>query len=186
MELIFVRHGEGEHTINHDRLHTLHPALTTRGESQAGELQKTWPLASEDLLIVSPTLRTLQTAERWSEGISCSRVVSPAVGPRMFPQKKEWKTLLCDRTLDKDQVSAEFPGFQLTGDRWGEGINEIPEKEFEDVASELIRWCKQQGKDRVFVVTHDGTMTAYRQWIEGDPLTREDFPEETGWIRVKV
>ncbi|MYL50063.1 histidine phosphatase family protein [Halobacillus litoralis] len=186
MELVFVRHGEGEHTEKPDRLHTLHPALTLRGESQARELQGTWPLSSEDLLIVSPTLRTLQTAERWSESIPCRRVVSPALGPRMFPQKKEWKTLPCDRTLRKDQVWADFPGFQLTDEQWEEGINEIPEKEFEDVASELIHWCKQQGKDRVFVVTHDGTMTAYKQWLDGKTLTRKDFPKETGWIRVKV
>ncbi|REJ10892.1 histidine phosphatase family protein [Halobacillus trueperi] len=186
MELVFVRHGEGEHTATPDGLHTLHPALTTRGERQAIKLQETWSLSSEDLLIVSPTIRTLQTAERWTEDISCRRVVSPAVGPRMFPQKKEWKTLPCDRALGKDRVSAEFQDFHLIGERWEEGINDIPEKEFVDVASELIHWCKQQGKDRVFVVTHDGTMTAYRQWIEGKTLTRGDFPKETGWVRVKV
>ncbi|WLR47468.1 histidine phosphatase family protein [Halobacillus litoralis] len=186
MELIFVRHGEGVHTKKPDGLHILHPALTIHGESQARELQQTWPLSSDDLLIASPTVRTLQTAERWSEGIPCRRVVSIAVGPRMFPQKKEWRTLPCDQTLGENQVSAEFPDFHLIDRRWGEGINEIPEEDFGDVASALIHWCKQQGKDRVFVVTHDGTMTAYRQWIEGKTLTREDFPKETGWIRVFI
>ncbi|GEN52806.1 histidine phosphatase family protein [Halobacillus faecis] len=186
MELIFVRHGEGEHTKKPDGLHILHPALTKGGENQAKELQETWPLTSDDLLIVSPTVRTLQTADIWSEDIPCRRVVSPAVGPRMFPQKKKWRTLPCDRTLGEKQVSAEFPDFHLIGERWEAGINEIPEENFGDVASELIHWCKQQAKDRVFVVTHDGTMTAYRQWIEGRILTREDFPKETGWIRLRV
>lgn len=187
MELVFLRHGQGEHTESPGGLHTLHPVLTTHGKSQAEKLRKSWPLSSEDLLIISPTVRTLQTAERWSEGIPCTKVVTPAVGPRMFPQKKEWKTLPCDRVLSKDRVSAEYPDVYLWGERWSpEGINQIPEIEFTDIASGLIKWCKQQGKDRVFVVTHDGTMTAYRQWIEGEALTRKDFPEETGWVRVKL
>ncbi|WP_242517755.1 hypothetical protein [Halobacillus sp. GSS1] len=88
--------------------------------------------------------------------------------------------------MTKDWVAEEFPDFHLGGKRWAEGINEIAEKEFVDVASELIHWCKQLEKDRVFVVTHDGTMTAYRQWMERRTLTREDFPKEAGWIRMNV
>ncbi|WP_237417452.1 histidine phosphatase family protein [Halobacillus litoralis] len=115
MELVFVRHGEGEHTEKPDRLHNLHPELTIRGENQARKLQETWPLVSEDFLIVSPTVRTLQTAAHWSEGIPCRVMVNPAVGPRMFPQKKEWEILPCDQILTKDRVAGEFPDFHLGG-----------------------------------------------------------------------
>ncbi|MGC4379413.1 hypothetical protein WD019_21270 [Fictibacillus sp. Mic-4] len=47
-------------------------------------------------------------------------------------------------------------------------------------------WCKKFNKERIFIVTHDGTITAYRQFLMGEQLTRDDFLEETGWIKITV
>lgn len=103
MKLIFIRHGEGEHTkCIPESLHTSHPSLTSKGREQAEQLNRKWQLSQDDLIIISPTIRTIETALIWSEGVDCAKVVDPRVGPRMFPVKPEWTTLPCDRRLESD------------------------------------------------------------------------------------
>ena len=187
MEVVFIRHGQGEHTLDiPDSLHIVNPELTKAGEDQARSLRAEWPLSSEDIIVTSPTTRTLQTASIWSQVSDSTKYVTPWIGPRMFPQKQDWRTLPCDRILQKKKMSVRFPGFHGIGGRWKEGINTIPEADFEKVASHFIEWCKRQGKKRVFVVTHDGTMTSYRAFLRGENLTREDFPKEIGWMKEQV
>ncbi|WP_240051001.1 histidine phosphatase family protein [Metabacillus litoralis] len=58
MELIFIRHGQGEHTLNIPQsLHKGDPALTSNGLLQAKGLAKEFPLSEDDILIVSPLRR---------------------------------------------------------------------------------------------------------------------------------
>lgn len=86
MKLIFVRHGEGEHTTNlPDSLRTNHPYLTNKGREQALLLQENLPLCESDVLIASPTVRTIQTAALWSGQVACMKVVHPYISPRIFP-----------------------------------------------------------------------------------------------------
>ena len=74
MKLIFVRHGEGEHTKDLPAsLKVLHPPLTDEGRNQAGFIQYNVPLQETDILIASPTIRTLQTAAIWSEKVACQK-----------------------------------------------------------------------------------------------------------------
>ncbi len=63
---------------------------------------------------------------------------------------------------------------------WDEGINTISEKEFGARADEFINWCYTLKTERICIVSHDGTITAYRQYLQKQELTREDFLEETG------
>lgn len=187
MEFVFIRHGQGEHTLDiPDSLHIVKPELTKAGEGQARSLREEWPLSSEDIIVTSPTTRTLQTASIWSQGSDSTKYVTPWVGPRMFPQKQEWSTLPCDRILEKKETNVHFPDFHIIGNQWKYGINTIPEGDFEKVASQFIEWCKNQEKKRVFVVTHDGTMTSYRAFLRGEKLTRDDFPKEIGWMKEQV
>lgn len=60
----------------------------------------------------------------------------------------------------------------------------LPENEFIKLAEKFIIWCKKLQRERVYIVSHDGTITSYRQIISGKNLTREDFPKETGWFVV--
>lgn len=74
MKLVFVRHGEGEHTKDLPAsLQMLNPSLTDEGRNQAGFIQFNVPLQKTDILIASPTLRTLQTAAIWSEKVACQK-----------------------------------------------------------------------------------------------------------------
>jgi broad specificity phosphatase PhoE len=88
MEIVFIRHGHGEHLLDYpNQLNALHPGLTAKGEDQVKRLRGRLTLAAGDLIIASPTKSTIQTA-RILTG-SSRLYVSPLVGPRMFPQNPE-------------------------------------------------------------------------------------------------
>ncbi|SEQ94505.1 Broad specificity phosphatase PhoE [Virgibacillus subterraneus] len=189
MELVFIRHGQGEHTLDlPESLHTSDPALTDEGIIQAKTLKRQFPLSQSDVIIISPIRRTLQTAQIWSEGIKCQKIVSPLVSPRMFPQKTEGQTLPCDEILTKGVIKDHFTDFhleeELSNEWWSKGINKLPEREFKIIAEFFLKWCRHFGNKRIYIVSHDGTITSYRQLITGVELTRNDFPKETGFLKV--
>ncbi|EOW9529623.1 histidine phosphatase family protein [Bacillus cytotoxicus] len=184
-EPFFVRHGQGVHTKNVPvSLQIEHPYLTTEGKQQTLLLRKSLPLNENDVLIVSPTLRTLQTAEIWSSQVFCRKITHPCISPRIFPYRKEARTLPCDQLLNRELIQKLFPNF-LVGDSKNnllrkEGINTILEQDFMNIADECIKWCYTLHANRICLVSHDGTITAYRQYLQKKILTREDFLEETG------
>ncbi|WP_174616291.1 phosphoglycerate mutase family protein [Virgibacillus ihumii] len=189
MDLTFIRHGQGQHTLEPpNSLRIKDPSLTDEGIDQAKLLRKKIPLSDTDLVVISPIRRTLQTAFIWSEGIRCKKIVSPMVSPRMFPQKKESKTLPCDVIMDCSEIKNEFPDFIIeknsTNDLWSRGINSTSEDEFKIIGKRFIQWCKLQSREKIYVVSHDGTITSYRQLLSNQTFTRKDFPKEAGWINV--
>ncbi|MCM3735554.1 phosphoglycerate mutase family protein [Bacillus cytotoxicus] len=191
MNLIFVRHGEGEHTNNlPDSLRMEHPSLTNKGREQALALREKLPLRESDILIASPAVRTLQTAALWSEQVTCRKLVHPYISPRIFPYREGARTLPCDNILSQKDVQQLFPQFLLAEEQneelWRNGINTIAESIFSTVAHSFIEWCKTLETSRVVIVSHDGTITAYRQYVMKQVLTREDFLEETGVYEIKL
>jgi len=191
VQIIFIRHGQGEHTLNIPQsLHIYDPALTNMGMMQAIGLAEEMPLNEDDILIVSPLRRTLQTAEIWSHKILCRKITTPIVSPRIFPQIPKAKTLPCDKLLEKRKILSEFPDFYLheglPNKIWTDGINVLPEKEFREIAKNFIDWCKEQNGKRIFVVSHDGTITSFREFITGKKLSRADFPNETSSICLEI
>lgn len=183
MKLIFIRHGEGEHTGNLPHsLQISHPSLTYKGENQARLLRDTLPLKGSDVLIVSPTIRTLQTAALWGEHVDCIKIVHPAVAPRIFPYKEDARTLPCDCILGQQDIQSLFPQFSLAENEslWGDEINTISPCALQKVITDFMKWCYKKNAERVCVVSHDGTIAAYREHIKKETLTREDFLAETG------
>ncbi len=160
MELIFIRHGQGEHTLNlPDSLQIQDPNLTKEGVYQAQSLQSQITLNERDIVIISPVRRTLETANILTKDISCRKIVSPLVSPRMFPQNPEWKTLPCDMILNKELIKDQFPSFTieegLSEELWTSGINTMPEQEFILLAKTFLRWCKSQSVEHIYIVSHD-------------------------------
>ncbi|TCP28742.1 broad specificity phosphatase PhoE [Scopulibacillus darangshiensis] len=189
MELVFIRHGQGEHTL--DLPHSLqieNPSLTAEGAEQARLLRYQKPLTNKDIIMISPIRRTLQTASIWSENINCRKIVNPLVSPRVFPIHKESDTLPCDKIMDLEVIKNDFPTYEiemnLPLNLWTEGINVLSESEFLILAKEFISYCKQFQKEKIYLVSHDGTITSYRQMLSGKKLTREDFPKETGCFEI--
>lgn len=189
MELIFVRHGQGMHTTELPAsLQLRDPPLTTEGVRQAKKLRSLLPLLEDDVLMVSPTRRTLQTADAWSDHMDCRKIVHPFLGPRIFPSRPAAATLPCDALMDLKQLKLDFPSFEMAADLqpeiWKEGINLLSESEFADLAGQFIAYCKALRHQKVHLVSHDGTITSYRQLIQGEKLSRQDFLQETEWVKV--
>ena len=76
MEFIFIRHGHGEHLNDYpNRLNTLHPSLTEYGKFQVTQLRNEITIDSDDLVLVSPTKRTIETATILKKGMDF--IISP-------------------------------------------------------------------------------------------------------------
>ncbi|VTR62497.1 Histidine phosphatase superfamily (branch 1) [Actinobacillus pleuropneumoniae] len=127
MEFIFIRHGHGEHLNDYPNLlNTLHPSLTEFGKFQVTQLRDEIEIDPDDLVLVSPTKRTIETATIIKNGVDF--IISPLVGPRMFPQNPEFPFLACDVILSKTEITnlygdTEILDFNL--DCWKKGINRI-------------------------------------------------------------
>lgn len=189
MELVFIRHGEGEHTLDiPSSLYIENPELTAKGVVQAKHLRNQIPLNNKDIIFISPIRRTLETAFIWSENINCRKIISPLVSPRMFPIRPGYSTLPCDKIIDLEVITNVYPIFELDSkaprNLWTEGINTLPEKQFAKLAEEFIVNCKRLQKKKIYIVSHDGTITSYRQMISGQRLTRKDFLQETDWFQI--
>ncbi|WP_051318279.1 GNAT family N-acetyltransferase [Cohnella thermotolerans] len=191
MEIVFIRHGQGEHNLPvPDRLNMAHPRLTAEGRRQVSLLRGLFAFSDRELLIISPTVRTIETANLLTEGIERPRkFITPLVGPRIFPYKPEWKTFVCDEHLMLEEVAAYDSSFialdTANGGLWTEGINETEESRFEQRGRSFIRRLGTQRANRAFIVTHDGTITSYRKLLGERDLTRTDFLGEAGCYSIR-
>lgn len=189
MEIMFVRHAQGEHTINPPRSLQLDNAgLTEFGIRQSKELRERLPLTREDVVVISPTRRTIETALIWSEGSGCRPIVHQAVGPRMFPLLPPSKAWLCDRPLPVSRIEEQY-GLQVVQDEdipWTDGINAVPDEAFEQAAGRFLNWCAAWLPERITVMSHDGTITSYRKFLGEHEVSRQEFLGETGRYLMKV
>ncbi|WP_165763795.1 histidine phosphatase family protein [Halalkalibacter urbisdiaboli] len=189
MEIYFLRHAQGEHVSRPPAsLQIKDPSLTDIGKWQATNLKEIFPVSSDDLFIISPLRRTIQTALIWTSDVPCQRVVHPLVGPRMFPLLTQDKAYGCDQTLSKEDIEQEFPQLKMAdveAIHWKRGINTISEDEFTDLAKQFIDWCRNFNKDKIYIVSHDGTITSYRQYLD-ESVTREHFLGDARWHKVVI
>lgn len=192
MELIFVRHGQGEHNLDiPGRLERKHPRLTSKGREQVIRLAACLDLTQQDVVITGPSVRTVETSELLTQHLKAAELwVSPLAGPRMFPQNPSWSTLPCDIPLTKRDIEAAYPHLLVRDEdderSWQEGINRMPENEFIRYGTELVDWIRKQGARRAVFVSHDGTVTAYRQLLGEQELSRADFLGEAGTSMIRI
>jgi broad specificity phosphatase PhoE len=164
----------------------MHPGLTENGKMQVSQLSEQFVIFPNDLIIVSPTKRTIETALILTKNNNF--LISPLVGPRMFPQNPEFPFLDCDQIYSKDEVTNLYKDVTILDfglDCWGEGINRIDQEIFEAYASQLIDWCEEKHK-RIIIISHDGTITNYRILLGENGLTRNDFLGEAGVFKTNV
>lgn len=190
LEIVFIRHAQGEHTLRAPAsLDTVHPPLTSLGRSQAESLRERLQPGPKDLVVASPTLRTLQTAAIVAEGREADVFVSPWIGPRMFPLRPELHTLLCDYIMSAKSVKKQFPGFHVVHDHyWGltnEGINRMEQPLFESVADQFLSWAAKRKPSRLLAISHDGTITHYRERLTGETYSRDHFLGDAAFTAVK-
>lgn len=191
-ELIFIRHGQGVHNTDvPDRLNIENPPLTERGRGQVAELKSSFTFSDDDLFIVSPTLRTIETTNIITSDLAHpQKYISPVVGPRMFPmpENPEAHFSKCDINYPLNTIQAEHSDFKLLQaddyKLWQDGINTMPEETFSRLGQQLFAWIRELDHRRTFIVAHDGTITCYRILLGEQGLTRADFLGEAGFHRT--
>lgn len=187
MELIFIRHGHGEHLNDYpNQLNKIHPGLTELGKIQVNKLRNELSFNSDDVILVSPTKRTIETALILAGNRNI--IVTPLIGPRMFPQNLEFPFLKCDYTYSKQDIRSQytkltFLDFDL--DCWNEGINRMDEDLFEQFGKQLLSSMAKNDK-RHYIISHDGTITNYRILFGEAGLTRSDFLGEAGVYKLTL
>lgn len=189
MELIFIRHGQGEHNQNvPDRMNLKHPHLTSKGRTQVSRLKSMFDFYDNDVFIVSPTVRTIETTRILTENLRHpKKYISPLVGPRVFPLKHDSKTSICDITLPVNRIEKEYGDFivlEKDTEIWKEGINIIDEERFIELGEKMMEWIRDHSVDRSFIIAHDGTITNYRKLLGEQGLTRSNFLGEAGSFKT--
>jgi len=193
-ELVFIRHGQGAHNLDvPDRLNIRHPNLTAKGRGQVSELRNQLNVRQSDIFIVSPTVRTIETALLLTERLAQPGLwVHPLAGPRMFPFDLKMPTSGCDIPLPLAELEKKYPNLMLLelgesdGLHWEHGINRIDQAAFRQTGQSLLDWIGKQDKDRAFIISHDGTITCYRELLGQQGLTRADFPGEAGFYKMEI
>lgn len=190
MKIVFIRHGQGEHTLNPpESLHIVDPWLTEKGIDQSNRLNDRFQITGDDMIIISPTTRTIQTALHWDHQRKSQLIIHNAVGPRMFPLLPVSRALPCDTPLPKEDIQSQFPQiciFESKFTSWNAGINAIEEQLFKQIANEFLNWCRKQNKQNIYIVFHDGTITSYRKFLGETSVTRNDFLGETGFYPMTM
>jgi len=188
MKIVFIRHGQGEHTLNApDSLQVIDPWLTDEGIDQSIRLNDRFPVTVDDMIVISPTRRTIHTALNWDSQRKSQFFIHNAVGPRMFPLLPASRALPCDTPLPKEDIRSQFthiPIIESEFTTWNIGINAIQESLFHQVADGFINWCRALNRQTIYVVSHDGTITSYRQFFGESSVTRKDFLGETGFYQM--
>lgn len=196
MELVFIRHGQGLHnTPIPDRLNVVNPPLTDKGRQQVASLEDVFSFREEDLFFVSPTVRTIETANIITSGLQHPhKYISPLVGPRMYPMPVDpiSHEVKCDLVYSLDEIQEKHSDYILldTDDMslWTQGVNTIADTQFFTLGRRMISFIRQNASDtsRAFIIAHDGTITNYRILLGEQGLTRADFLGEAGWYRWEV
>ncbi|MDM5279060.1 histidine phosphatase family protein [Paenibacillus silvae] len=188
MDITFIRHGHAEHLLNYpSELNRLHPGLTAKGKEQITALCKLIQVKPDDTIVVSPTKRTLETVELLTSSARGRVMISPLVGPRMFPQDSGYTPLGCDQIYSRAEVGRLYPDIQVIDvgvNDWEESINQMHARRFTLLAESLLAWCRKQ-KGHIFMVSHDGTITNYRMLLGEQGLTRNDFLGEAGYCTIR-
>ncbi len=191
MELIFIRHGEGEHNTNEpDSFQILHPKLTEKGMQQVKKLTVQFALEDSDIIISSPTYRTLQSAEIFSAGKLKNLFFSYAVSPRIYPYRKQGRTLPCDFVLENQKIVQLFPKFKSLKENPNDidmlSINEMSEVEFLPVLSHFLQLCRNMKRERLFIFSHDGAINYFKEHILHQKFTRMDMLDTANFTTLHM
>jgi broad specificity phosphatase PhoE len=209
--IYFVRHAEGIHNLA-ERESTyeppnlifqtensgyvyLDPKLTKRGEEQCANLKASirgtsvWgfdkPL-NLDLVVVSPTTRTLQTAQ-----LSLGSPGSPAAPPFVANElcREHISEAMCDSRRSVSELAREFPDVDFSLMEDNEDTMFLKKETTEDVEErgrKFLMWLCGRPEQRIAVVTHSIFLKELLSQF-ADNVADEDRQEiHQSWVNAEM
>lgn len=146
MKVSFIRHAEGYHNLSKKNWQITSPSLTSNGINQCKTLKNKINNIEYDLIVVSPLLRTLQTAEELfnknNKFISMEWIKEAVVNP-------------CDFRESKKESENKFPyvNFDLVNDNFNYNKPES-EKQIIDRCDNFYNWLLNCKEKNIAIVTH--------------------------------
>ena len=149
-----VRHGQSWFNVHFAKTRIdpgiVDPGLTEEGRTQAAAAAEALASRDIDRLLVSPYLRTLETAEIIAEALDLPIVINPLVRERCF--------FMCDIGSERGELEKRFPhlDFGSLEARWWPEPNETEEELAARCAAFAETMRGDDGWRRLGVVTHWG------------------------------
>ena len=185
-QVIFVRHGEGYHQLPPNYLQTFDPELTELGITQAKLVKLNW---IPNCLVVSPSIRTLQTAEIIAQNLSCPLIVHEDC-------REGCNNKLCNHRSSLSILKEKFPSSKFD---WSLIVSEedlLMGTEFRTERKDEVRavrtrahgfllYLSQMIYNNIIVVTHQGFIRCVLSNIlELDTEHSVSMPPNCGLVRI--
>lgn len=147
MKIYFVRHGESQQTDH--VFQSPSTPLSDQGVLQAQAVAKTFSDASVDLLVSSPYVRALQTAQIIETSTRISVIQNPLFTERKMPTSFEGKPV--------NQEAISLTHQQIRQNFFNKDWHHEDEENFYDLQTRVRTardWLISQNKETVVVATH--------------------------------
>lgn len=154
MNLYFIRHAQGYHNIkqsNKDNLKILYPEVTQLGEEQINSLRcKALDVIDDiDLILVSPTTRTLQTAHGAFYDNTNKFLVNELIREVLYNP--------CDYRKSKTELQKKFKDINFDDIEEDDKMKLYEdEKEVEKRCDDFYTWLKNRKEKNIVIVSHGG------------------------------
>ena len=150
MKIYFIRHGQGVHNIetpDNINWNIKFPKLTNLGIEQSLNVKNKIDIDNIDLVVVSPLMRTLQTAE-YIFGKNKKKIIS-------IEHIKEYIRNPCDYREPKMLLENRFPYIDFRDISDSNNMNDLEsEKNLNDRIKLFYQWVTKRNETNIAVVTH--------------------------------
>jgi broad specificity phosphatase PhoE len=170
-KLFLIRHGYAIHNqlfyqIGKSAYNIRDTQLLDEGIVQARKLSKTWKeLSSIDLIICSPSIRTLDTALLIFQN-SPLKIIA-----KDFLLEYEQGSQLCNRRKDIEDLKVLYPQVDFSDIKnnvlpWSGKKETIAE--LNNRINQMINWIKQREETNIAIVSHSSFIGHYKDGVIGD------------------
>lgn len=150
--IYIIRHGEALHNVEHGCPHR-DPPLTLAGEQATKSIT---PPDNPDLILISPMIRTIQTAMNVFPSLQSP---SPSSIPvQIWPDLRETHDAVCNQGVSRAELRSKFPQFDFSEcpEQWDYPLNTVKDSTARaENVRKRIKGLSVSYKN-IVVVTHRG------------------------------
>ena len=168
--LYCIRHGTAQHNVLYNEFGSkvfynpkyVDTHLVDKGFRQALELKRTWTnLKDVELVVVSPLMRTLQTADTIFKGTNIPMIALECV--REYPMGKQ----TCNKRSDKDDLLRLFPyvdfrDLQTNEDQLWDPLREETIPELNMRINKLLSFLHTRPENVIALVNHSSFIGQFK------------------------